>query len=414
VSLKIALIADVRGPSTCSWSSYFIRCGHEVHIISSYAAPAGCTGAASFHVVPIATSYSDQAADARAAGKRSAALRTKAVATIRNGKLLQPAALAQVTMTALSARKRAPVVRQLLDDIDPDLVHALRIPCEGILAEQAVGRRPFIVSTWGNDLTLFARYHPWLGWLTRRVLGRADGLLSDCERDLRLARRWGFDSAKPNIFVPGSGGIQTSLFHPGTPDPELLDQLHIAPGAPVIINPRGFRGYVRNDTFFRAIPLVLGKFPSAVFLCSSMQGQPGAERWVRSLNIGHAVRLLPHVPRDQMARFFRLAQVMVSFSTHDGTPNSMLEAMACGCFPVAGDIESVREWIVDGQNGLLVDSADPKAAAAAMIEALADGDLRRQAQSRNANLIVERADYGKMMARAGQFYEHVLALHRPG
>ena len=36
-------------------------------------------------------------------------------------------------------------------------------------------------------------------------------------------------------------------------------------------------------------------------------------------------------------------------------PEAILEAMALGCFPIAGDIESVREWITPGVNGILVD-----------------------------------------------------------
>lgn len=44
-----------------------------------------------------------------------------------------------------------------------------------------------------------------------------------------------------------------------------------------------------------------------------------------------------------MAYLFRLADVTVSLSEDDGTPNTLLEAVACGCFPIAGDIESVRE-----------------------------------------------------------------------
>ena len=49
-----------------------------------------------------------------------------------------------------------------------------------------------------------------------------------------------------------------------------------------------------------------------------------------------------------MAAVFQGARVAVSPSTHDGTPNTLLEAMSCGSFPVAGDIESLREWIEPG------------------------------------------------------------------
>jgi glycosyltransferase involved in cell wall biosynthesis len=94
------------------------------------------------------------------------------------------------------------------------------------------------------------------------------------------------------------------------------------------------RPYVRNDSFFKAIPLVLAKRPDAKFLCSSMQGEAQAHAWVRELGIESAVELMPPVPFEEMGNVFRRAQIVVSPSVHDGTPNSLIEAMACGCFPL--------------------------------------------------------------------------------
>jgi glycosyltransferase involved in cell wall biosynthesis len=176
----------------------------------------------------------------------------------------------------------------------------------------------------------------------------------------------------------------------------------------VIINPRGFRNYVRNDVFFQAIPLVLKEYPETMFVCMGMYANPVAERWVKLLAIEDNVRLLPVVPRDQMADLFRLAQVTVSASLHDGTPNTLLEAMACGCFPVAGKIESVQEWITDGVNGLLCDPTNPNSLARGMLRALQDKPLRTTATERNLQLISERAEYDKVMIRAERFYLDVI------
>jgi glycosyltransferase involved in cell wall biosynthesis len=82
--------------------------------------------------------------------------------------------------------------------------------------------------------------------------------------------------------------------------------------------------------------------------------------------------------------------------------------MACGCFPVAGDIESIREWITDSVNGLLCDPTDPQSLAQAILRALNDTDLRYRAREHNLKLIVERAEYGKVMAQAEQFYYKVI------
>jgi glycosyltransferase involved in cell wall biosynthesis len=104
-----------------------------------------------------------------------------------------------------------------------------------------------------------------------------------------------------------------------------------------------------------------------------------------------------------MAELFRRCQVAVSPSTHDGTPNTLLEAMACGCFPVAGDIESLREWIDPGENGLLVDPQNAHFLAEAILQALRDADLRLRAREHNTRLVAERAEYRQVMGEAEKF-----------
>ena len=109
-----------------------------------------------------------------------------------------------------------------------------------------------------------------------------------------------------------------------------------------------------------------------------------------------------------MAEVFRRSQVVVSPSVHDGTPNSLLEAMACGCFPVAGDLESIREWITNGKNGLLVDASSPQILADAILEGLENKDLREQAAGLNQKLIAGRAEYSRCMQQAERFYKSLI------
>jgi glycosyltransferase involved in cell wall biosynthesis len=176
----------------------------------------------------------------------------------------------------------------------------------------------------------------------------------------------------------------------------------------MVVNPRGFRAYVRNDTFFRAIPRVLERIPSVIFACPAMAGDAQAERWLRQMGTGDAVRLLPPLDAPEMAALFRRAQVSVSPSTHDGTPNTLLEAMACGCFPIAGDLESIREWLVRGETGLIIDPADDEGLAWAILRALEDGGLRQTAARRNVEVIRQRADYLACMRQAEAFYRQVV------
>ena len=292
--------------------------------------------------------------------------------------------------------------RMLVGQIQPNLVHALRIPFEGMLAGFTPAQIPLVISTWGNDLTLHAKGSFLMARQTRQVLGWADGLIADTKRDIRLGIEWGFQPDKPSMVVPGAGGIRLDEMQKASIIEALPDEL---PDAPIIVNPRGQRpGSLRQDIFFQAIPMVLEKIPQAIFICPSLRGDGESEQQVNQLGIRSNTKLWPRLSQGQLWALFKKSQVFVSPSIHDGTPNSLLEAMACGCFPVVGNIESMREWVQPGINGLLVDALDARSVAEAITQAINQPALRRDAAKYNAALIAERADYGTNMSRVENFY----------
>jgi glycosyltransferase involved in cell wall biosynthesis len=298
---------------------------------------------------------------------------------------------------------------RVVAELRPDLVHALRIPFEGMLAAAAGPRAPLLLSVWGNDFTLHGVSTPWMRSATHHALARADALHADCRRDLGLASTWGLAAGRPTMLLPGNGGVRRELFRPA--DPRHPERRQPLPGwtsaAGLILNPRGFRAYVRTDTFFRALPRVLEVVPGADAAGVAMADDADASRWVDRLGLRGRVRLLPEQEAAGMAALFRAAHVSVSPSVHDGTPNTLLEAMACGCLPVAGDLESIREWIVDGENGLLVDAGNPESVAGAIVRGLKDDAWRAAAVRRNLQIVEERADFSEGMKRAEAFYRQL-------
>jgi glycosyltransferase involved in cell wall biosynthesis len=386
--VRLAFVADGGSPITRSWIEHFIAAGDEVHLVTTRAC-AALPGLASIEIVPLWRRVGTTGAGA---GRTRGGL--AALTALRHW------------VGPWAARRRAPRLRDLLRQLQPDLVHALRVPLEGMLTAAARPQAPLVLSTWGNDLTLHAPATPVMRWATRAALRRADGLHADCQRDARMAPSWGLRSGAPTLVVPGNGGVRRHVFRP---EPSFSDpDFGIPRSAPVVVQPRGLRAYVRSDVFFRALPLILRDEPETVFVAPATEGMAEAEAWRRRLDLGPRLRLLPQLDLGSMAALFRRAAVSVSPSTHDGTPNTLLEAMACGCFPIAGDLESVREWIDDGRNGLLVDSADEESLARAVVRALREEPLRRLAAQINAGLIAERADYARNMPRAAAFYADLL------
>jgi glycosyltransferase involved in cell wall biosynthesis len=339
------------------------------------------------------------------AGGRSAANKKTRRAVSRFRDLFM---LGRYWLGPLTLKKSQDSFLEQLDKVQPDIVHALRVPFEGMLARVTPAGLPFVVSIWGNDLTLHAHGSPLMARETRLTLSRADGLMADAHRDLRLGREWGLRTETPVSCVPGGGGIDIQAINTATNANQPLP-IEIPTDVPVVINPRGFRpGSVRNDTFFKAIPIVLEKKPETVFLCAGMAGQPEALQWLSRLGIEQSVLLLPFLPQEDLWRLFKRAAVTVSISQHDGTPNSLLEAMALGCFPVVGDIESTREWITDGQNGRLVKPSDVEGAASAILEGLESSSLHDQAGIKNNAIILERADRQKLLPEISRFYTSLI------
>ena len=233
--------------------------------------------------------------------------------------------------------------------------------------------------------------------------------MADANRDLRLGINWGFFADRPTLVIPGAGGIHLDEMIGSVPDLAPVEFPEELPDPPIVVNPRGQRpGSLRQDIFFQAIPLVLKEIPQAIFICPSLAMDVQAERWVDEFNISMNTRLWPRLNQPQLWALFSKAQVFVSPSLHDGTPNSLLEAMACGCFPVVGDIESMREWIQAEDNGILVDANSPQSIAKGIIKALASPSLRASAKNKNALVIAERADYSHCMAMAEAFYQEIL------
>jgi glycosyltransferase involved in cell wall biosynthesis len=378
--MRILFVADGRSPIAQNWIRYFAE-RDEVYLASTF----NCSvdfPLKGLEITPVAFSGTKNASTSSGrASSRMISLR----ASIRH--YLGP-------LTVLRASKK---LRSFIERVQPDLVHAMRIPYEGMLAADAYAGIPLLVSVWGNDFTLHAPSTSLMDHYTRWTMNVADALHADCYRDLRLAKQWGLEPSKPTLVTPGNGGIRTNIFYPPS----------LPVNEPIIFNPRGFRAYVRNDVFFQAIPLVLRKYPNAKFICASMANESQALQWINKLNLRESVELLPALPHFQMADVYRRAQIVVSPSIHDGTPNSLLEGLACGCFPVAGDLDSIREWITSGKNGILTDATHPQKLADAILEALENKTLRDQAAGLNQKIITERAEYTSTMKRVEAFYQSV-------
>ncbi|WP_193570351.1 glycosyltransferase family 4 protein [Luteibacter yeojuensis] len=93
------------------------------------------------------------------------------------------------------------------------------------------------------------------------------------------------------------------------------------------------------------------------------------------------VRLLGNVPHARIEALMRAADLFVSASLAESAGYALLEAMACGTYPVVTDIPSFRAMTDAGRVGTLWPRGDAMALADALVDAAAGSCERRRVRA---------------------------------
>jgi D-inositol-3-phosphate glycosyltransferase len=106
---------------------------------------------------------------------------------------------------------------------------------------------------------------------------------------------------------------------------------------------------------------------------------------VSDLGLEHRVRFVAPQPHDQLADYYRAADVCVVPSHTESFGLVALEAAACGTPVVAANVGGLRLLVDDGVTGYLVDERDPHAYATLIDRVLHEdsNEMRAQAVARS-------------------------------
>jgi glycosyltransferase involved in cell wall biosynthesis len=298
--------------------------------------------------------------------------------------------------------RAVPAFRRLHRSLRPDVTIGYYASSYGLLAAAVPG--PRVVATAGGDVFESAQDSSFrrlvIPLLARLALSRADLVLCWAPHIARAVEDLGIPRAKIMILPRG---IDTGIFSPGT----TLDG-----GEPRIISTRSLDAFYRPEILLEALVRVRAEGIRAVLvLIGDGPSRQGLEARAASLGLSEFVAFPGRLSPDRLAEELRRSSVYVSVPPSDGVSASLLEAMACGILPVVSDIPANRAWIRQDENGILVgEPPTPESVAAALVRALADGDLTRRAREQNVAIIAERADRDR---NSRQFEAALAGLRRP-
>ena len=287
-------------------------------------------------------------------------------------------------------------VKRLARDFQPDVVNAHFVPNYGWIASLA-GFDNWVLSTWGSDIMTQPRKSVFHMWRTRFVIDRATYITSDADVMTRRLIELG---AMPDRVLTFPFGVDRNVFRPTDTR---------GGGAPRILSNRKLEAVYDIATIITAFAILHSDVPDArLTVAGSGRLHKQLENQAASGVASNAIEFVGNIVHERMPDSLRSHDIYVSMAQSDTTSVSLLEAMACGLFPIVSDIPANREWIEDGASGFLVTVGDADKLARRIEQAWRDDALRESARKANRRAIDTRADWHTNMAVVHQLFERMM------
>ena len=292
--------------------------------------------------------------------------------------------------------------QKIVNEIQPDVVHCFEMKLAGLPILSVMEKRSdikFLYSSWGSDMYYFKEMNI-KKETVNQFLNRVDFLITDCKRDYNIALQNGFKNKFLGVF-PGNGGItldtsettqfenRSTIIIKGYEDGvgkaiQVLEALKKVP-KDTIINykivvfsaDKEVKSVLQKDTFFQNKNVTV--FDRNGFL-----------------------------PNSELLAIMQKALLYIGNSISDGMPNTLLEAMAMGAFPIQSNPGNVTEEVIEhGKNGFLIENPlNIDEIAQWITVALSDEKLRQDAQHYNLDFMKKNYDRKLLKDKIVDVYQH--------
>jgi glycosyltransferase involved in cell wall biosynthesis len=163
----------------------------------------------------------------------------------------------------------------------------------------------------------------------------------------------------------------------------------------------------RFDLLIDAFNVLRPRWPSSRLLIAGDGGlRAPLETHITNSGLQQACTLLGQ--RSDVADLHHAFDVFVQSSEREGSPNSVLEAMALETPLVATDVGGTSSLVSDGAHGLIVPAHDPGSLAAAIERVFLDPDAARRRSSAGRRRIEAELSFDRRMERVESIYERLV------
>jgi glycosyltransferase involved in cell wall biosynthesis len=158
-------------------------------------------------------------------------------------------------------------------------------------------------------------------------------------------------------------------------------------------------------------PQIRQRVPEArLILAGDGPDRPTIEAMCRELHIEDSVKLLGHVPPQEVPELLTALDVVVQPSVHECLPLAMLEAMVMGRAVIATAVDAIPDVLIHESAGLLVPPNDASALADAVVRLLHDLPLAARLGREAREIVLKHYTADEQIQQVLNLYQRVLAV----
>lgn len=257
-------------------------------------------------------------------------------------------------------RKMESVFLQKIEEIKPDVIHSFEMHSACVPILKIMKKFPglkWIYSSWGSDIFYYQNNLVRLKGM-KEVFPNLDYMFADCERNYKIAQHLGFTGEYLGTF-PGGGGYDFSILN------NFIEKNNRK-----IILIKGYEHlFGRCNNILKAIYEIKEELVGFQVVVYGAKNE--VFDFVKHTNLCKMENLevLGPVAHSDLIKLKGKAMLYIGNSISDGMPNTMLEAIIMGAFPIQSNPGgATAEIIQDGKNGLLINDPEDIDEIAALIK----------------------------------------------
>lgn len=295
--------------------------------------------------------------------------------------------------------------QKVLLEVQPDCVHSfvLQISCLPILEVMKQHNNiAWLYSSWGSDLFNKANKPNYEQDLTS-VLSVINYLITDNLRDYEIAKNHGFKANFLGAF-PGGGGFNYNAFNKDWMQP-------ISNRKTILI--KGYQGALgKCIEVLKAVVLLKEKLINYNLVVFGADDE--VIDYVNTNDDFLGINLKMHskkefLPHNAILQLMGKSLIYIGNSSSDGMPNTLLEAIVMGAFPIQSNPGGVTEEVITNhKNGLLINNCNAITTISEHIEtAINTPELIKSAYKHNQNNIKPKFEYHYIKNQVLQAYQSI-------